>query len=69
VPKDFESKKLVIDYFHSLGEHEFYQFVSVASGTLNSYVKAQLEEDPTFSMQGCGEPSISSDLRIKKGKK
>lgn len=69
VPTDFENKKALIDHFKNLGETEFYRFVSVHSQTLNSYVKEQLENNPDFKLDGCGEPKISSDLRIRRSKK
>lgn len=66
VPTEFSDKKKLIDYFHSLGETEFYQFVTVHSATLNSYVNSQLEDNPNFHLDGCGEPKVSTDIRIRR---
>ena len=68
IPKDFETKKSLIDYFYGLGKEAYYSFVTVNSRTLNSYINEQTETNPDFKIQGI-EQTIGSDLRFRKEKK
>ena len=68
VPKDVNSKREMLAYFQGLGEMEYLNFVSVNSMTLNSYINAQLENDPDFTIPGVGPQTISPTLRFTKAR-
>lgn len=68
VPKDFEAKKQMVDYFRGLGSDAYYSFITVNSRTLNSYINEQSEINPDFKLPGV-EQTISSDLRFRKERK
>ena len=68
VPKDFDSKKSMIDFFHAMGEDAYYSFVSVNSMTLNSFINEQTQSDPDFKVPGVFQ-EISSELRFTKEKR
>ena len=68
IPKHYEGKKALIDYFYNLGSDAYYSFVTVNSRTLNSYINEHLEEDPDFKIPHV-EQSIGTDLRFRKERK
>ncbi len=67
VPKDPLNKKLLLQYFESLGSELYNAYVSINSATLNAYIKEQSELDPEFLMPGIGEIKETPELRFRKG--
>jgi hypothetical protein len=67
VPKNPLDKKLMLEYFESLGPELYNAYVSVNSMTLNSYIKEQSELDPNFKLPGVGDIKETPELRFRKG--
>lgn len=67
VPKNPLDKKLMLEYFESLGPELYNSYVTVNSMTLNAYIKEQSELDPNFTLPGVGEIKESPELRFRKG--
>ncbi len=65
-PKDPASKKLMVEYFQTLGPELFNHYMSVNHMTLNSYVNEQLATDPDFNLPGVGEKTETPELRFRK---
>jgi prophage DNA circulation protein len=68
VPKNPSDKKLMLEYFESLGDELYNSYVSVNSMTLNSYFKQQVEMDPDFTMPGITGVTEKPELRFRKEK-
>lgn len=68
-PKDFESKKQVIEYFRSLGDDLYYQYVSVNSQTLNGYYNKEKEINPDFHIPGLADPTADKNIQFRTAKK
>lgn len=68
VPKNPEDKKLMLEYFESLGEELYNSYVTVNSMTLNSYFKQQTEENPDFTIPGISGLTEKPELRFRKEK-
>jgi len=68
VPKNPADKKLMLEYFESLGPELYNAYVSINSMTLNSYIKEQSELDPEFKIPGVAEIKETPELRFRKGK-
>jgi hypothetical protein len=66
VPKNPADKKLMLEYFESLGPELFNAYVTVNSQTLNSYIKEQSNLDPNFTIPGIGEIKETPELRFRK---
>jgi hypothetical protein len=67
VPKNPLDKKMMLEYFESLGPELYNAYVTVNSMTLNAYIKEQSELDPNFSLPGVGEIKETPELRFRKG--
>ncbi len=67
MPKDPDEKKLVLDYFKSLGDDVFSNTVSIYYASLNSYFNQQRENDPEFKIPGLAEPQRTEELRFRRG--
>jgi hypothetical protein len=67
VPKNPLDKKLMLQYFESLGPELYNAYVTVNSMTLNAYIKEQSEIDPEFKIPGVGEIKETPELRFRKG--
>lgn len=67
VPKNPLDKKLMLEYFESLGPELYNSYVTVNSMTLNAYIKEQSELDPDFKIPGIGEIKETPELRFRKG--
>lgn len=67
VPKNPLDKKLMLEYFESLGPELYNSYVTVNSMTLNAYIKEQSELDPDFKMPGISDIKETPDLRFRKG--
>jgi hypothetical protein len=68
VPKNPADKKLMLEYFQSLGPELFNHYATVNHMTLNSYVNQELELNPEFVLPGCGEKKETPELRFRKEK-
>lgn len=66
VPKNPADKKLMLEYFESLGPELYNSYVTVNSMTLNSYFKQQVEIDPDFTMPGITGVTEKPELRFRK---
>lgn len=67
VPKNPLDKKLMLEYFESLGPELYNAYVTVNSMTLNAYIKEQSELDPEFKLPGVAEIKETPELRFRKG--
>ena len=68
VPKNPADKKIMLEYFETLGPELYNAYVTVNHMTLNSFLKEQLELDPSFVIPGVGEKKETPELRFRKGK-
>lgn len=68
VPKEPNEKKLMLEYFESLGPELYNAYVSINSMTLNSYYKQQVEMDPDFNIPGITGITEIPELRFRKEK-
>ena len=68
VPKSFEEKQAMFEYFSSLGQEVFMNYATVNHMSLNAFVNQQREADPTFKMPGAGEPKEIAELRFRRTK-
>lgn len=66
MPKDPDEKRKVLDYFKSFGDDFYYNIVNVYYQSLNAFYNQKREEDPTFTIDGVGEPQRSEELRFRK---
>ena len=71
VPKELADKRQLFEHFRERGI--FDEMVSVASPTLNSYYKTEMEAaiakgDVDFKIPGVGEPTHIKTLSVRKGK-
>ncbi len=64
VPKTLSDRKQVIEHFLGMGETG-YQFITVNSRTLNSYINAELEKDPSFIMPGMALPTPQNSIVVR----
>lgn len=67
VPKNPADKKMMLEYFESLGPELYNAYVTVNSMTLNAYIKEQSELDPNFQIPGVAEIKETPELRFRKG--
>jgi hypothetical protein len=67
VPKNPLDKKLMLEYFESLGPELYNAYVTVNSMTLNAYIKEQSELDPEFKLPGIADIKETPELRFRKG--
>jgi len=67
IPKNPQDKKLMLEYFESLGPELYNAYVTVNSMTLNAYIKEQSELDPEFKLPGVAEIKETPELRFRKG--
>lgn len=68
VPKSFEDKRAMLDWFKEQGDEVFLTYATVNSQSLNSLIKMKCEEDPSFKIPGVGEKKQVAELRFRRGK-
>jgi len=68
VPKTFEDKRAMLDWFKEQGDEVFLTYATVNSQSLNSLIKMKCEEDPGFTIPGVGEKKQVAELRFRRGK-
>lgn len=66
MPKDPDEKVKVLNYFKSLGEDVYNGIVNIYYQSLNAYYNQMREQDPTFTIEGVGEPQRTEELRFRK---
>ena len=67
-PKDFESKKQMLQHFRDLGPEVYLSKVSVNSRTLNAYFNEEKKNNPEFTIPGVGAPTTQEILQFRKSK-
>lgn len=66
MPKDPDEKVKVLNYFKSLGDDVYNNIVNIYYQSLNAYYNQMREQDPSFSIEGVGEPQRNEELRFRK---
>lgn len=66
-PKTVEEKAALFQYIQEkYGQEALMNYLGIHSGTLNSFVNKELENDPTLKIPGLTTPTVTTELRFRK---